>query len=387
MRIGVTGHMYITVDTVPLVYEEIGRHPTKAIAIAAGGGGDAVSAAMLASVMPELGVTAIMSYSWDRFMIDPSPGPRVREDFHGLVDRGGVAEIVETAALRKGRSTLPRLAGCISHPLLLLEADAGATGLAELIGRAAAVFDADEVVVVDVGGDILGEGHEASLRTPLADSLALAAAVQSGIPTRVLVAGIGMDGELSSPELRVRLDKLQAQPVAELTPKDVEPFNDIWSWHPSEANALLAAAAGGWRGAVETQRNALLDLNAAATIVYEIDARTLLDSSLAAPLLGTTSLDQAEQLLRDRRGGRSELDVERRRAAGEHAEVRIPSLDTLDVIDRYVDQAAARDVDALTVRRAAELVSAIDPAATVALRELLGRRRPDNFRPPLYLVL
>ncbi|MCM6774952.1 DUF1152 domain-containing protein [Nocardia sp. CDC159] len=336
--------------------------------------------------MPKLGVAALMSWSWDRFMIDPTPGPRVRGDFDRLGDRGGVAQILETSALRIGRSTLPRLAGRLGHPLLLLEADGGATGLAELIERAVAAFDADEVVVVDVGGDILGEGHEANLRTPLADSLALAAAVQSGVPTRVLVAGIGMDGELSSPELEVRLDQLHARPVAELTPKDVEPFNDIWSWHPSEANALLAAAAGGWQGAVETQRNALLELTAAAAIVYEIDARTLTESSLAAPLVGTTSLEQAEQLLRERRDGRSELDIERRRAAGEHAEVRMPTLDTLDVIDRYVDEAATRGVDALTVRRTAEMVSAIEPSATEALRELLGRHRPDNFRPPLYLV-
>ncbi|MFE2999422.1 DUF1152 domain-containing protein [Nocardia sp. NPDC059246] len=87
-----------------------------AIAIAAGGGGDAITAAMLAAAMPELGIAAIMSYSWDRFMIDPAPGPRERADFEGLIDRDGVAEIPETAALLRGTSPLPRLAGYISYP-------------------------------------------------------------------------------------------------------------------------------------------------------------------------------------------------------------------------------------------------------------------------------
>jgi hypothetical protein len=355
-----------------------------AIAIAAGGGGDAVTAAMLARAMPELGIAAILSYSWDRFMLDPSPGPRERADFDGLGDRGGVAEVLQTAALRRGTSTLPRLAGCIASPLLLLEAAAGANGLADLMSRAVTAFGADELVVVDVGGDILAEGHETTLRTPLADSLALAAAVQSGIATRVLVAGPGLDGELSPTEVGARLDKLGARQAGELTPQHAAPFAGVWSWHPSEANALLAAAASGWRGTVETQRAARVELTDTAPRVYEVDAATLVDSSLAACLVSTTSLEQAEQRLRDRRGGRSELDIERRRAGNGGAEVRMPSLESLDVIDHYVELSAG--VDALTVRRVAEMLFAIDPPATEALRQLLSRTRPANFRPPLYLT-
>ncbi|MEU6564093.1 DUF1152 domain-containing protein [Nocardia nova] len=144
-----------------------------AIAIAAGGGGDAVTAAMLAPALPELGIRAVMSYSWDRFMIDPAPGPRTAGEFEGLIDRGGVMEIPVSASLRSGRSTLPRLAGYLNQPLLLLDPSGGASGMAETVTCAAKAFAAREVMVVDVGGDILAEGHEVSLRTPLADSLAL----------------------------------------------------------------------------------------------------------------------------------------------------------------------------------------------------------------------
>ncbi|MQY22998.1 DUF1152 domain-containing protein [Nocardia macrotermitis] len=358
----------------------------RSIAIAAGGGGDAVSAAMLASARPDLGIAAIMSYSWDRFMIDPSPGPRVRGDFDGLIDRGGVAEIPPTATLHIGQSTLPRLAGAIEQPLLLVEADEGAVGLSALIARAATAFDADGIIVVDVGGDILAEGHEVSLRSPLADSLALAAAVRTGIDTRVVVAGIGMDGELPAAEAAERLDKLNAQQLPDLTPQEAAPFEDIWAWHPSEANALLAAAASGWRGTVECQRNAAVALTDASPAVFEVGAHELVDASLAAVLADTTSLDEAEQLLRDRRAGRSELDIERQRAAGDRAKVRMPGRDTLAVIDEYTVDARERGVTALTVRRVAELVSAIAPEATDALRSLLTEQRPHNFRPPLYQV-
>ncbi|MFE3190856.1 DUF1152 domain-containing protein [Nocardia sp. NPDC059240] len=357
-----------------------------ALAVAAGGGGDAITAAMLATAMPELQVATIMSYSWDRFMIDPTPGPRNRRDFFGLIERGGVCQIPETAGLRMGESTLPPLARSLAYPLLLLEAEGGAAGMGELMRLAAAEFDADELLVIDVGGDIVAEGHEASLRSPLADSLALAAAIRSGIPTRVLIAGPGLDGELSPGEVRAQIDVLGGHQVCELTPADATPFEDIWTWHPSEATALLAAAAGGWRGLVETQRDALVELADDATRIFEVDARRLTESSLAGPLLSTTSLDQAEQTLRERRGGRSELDVERRRAAGERAEVRMPSSKSLDIIDDHAVQARGRGVDAITLRRIAELVQAVDPSATRALRILLTEQRTHRFRPPLYEI-
>ncbi|QVI20104.1 DUF1152 domain-containing protein [Nocardia tengchongensis] len=355
-----------------------------AIAIAAGGGGDAITAAVLAAAMPELRINAIMSFSWDRFMIDPTPGPRIRTDFEGWVDRGGVAEITSRSRLRTGHSTLPSLSVRIGLPLLLLEADQGAVGLARTITLAANEFGADQLVVVDVGGDILAEGHEPELRTPLADSLTLAAAVQTGIDTRVLVAALGLDGELSPIELRPRLDRLNAFVLRELGAADVMPFDDVWTWHPSEASGMLATAAKGWRGAVETQRNALIHISGDASLVYEVDAPKLADTSLAASVATTTSLDQAEQVLRECRSGLSELDIERRRAAGEHAKALTPTLKSLRIVDDYAAQARGRGADALTIRRVAELLSAIDPSAGDILRRLLARHRPDQFRPPLY---
>ncbi|MEV0438494.1 DUF1152 domain-containing protein [Streptomyces spectabilis] len=58
----------------------------KRLIIAAGGGGDAVAAAMLHAALyaaddePAL----ILTYSWDRLIIDPVPGPRAPSDFTGL---------------------------------------------------------------------------------------------------------------------------------------------------------------------------------------------------------------------------------------------------------------------------------------------------------------
>ncbi len=327
-----------------------------------------------------------MSYSWDRFMIDPAPGPRCPADFEGLTDRDGVAIVTPSATLRNGMSTLPRLSTCIELPLVLLDAEGGATGMAALMTRAAKAFDADELLVVDVGGDILAKGREPGLNSPLADSLALAAAFESGLPTRVLVAGPAVDGELSIVEVLARLDDLHGHEVGHLTADDVAPYHGIWSWHPSEATALLATAAGGWRGVVETQRRSLIQLSDIVPRVFEVEAPALLETSLAAGLVSTESFEEAEQLLRDRRGGRSELDIERRRSVEDRSKVVEPSVESLEIIDRQVEATLARGVDALTLRRVAEMVSAVDPATTSALRRLLAEHRGNNFRPPIYIL-
>ncbi|MBF6240485.1 DUF1152 domain-containing protein [Nocardia otitidiscaviarum] len=358
---------------------------TRAIAIAAGGGGDAVTTSVIATKLSHLGVTAILTYSWDRLLIDPTPGPRTAADFDGLIDRGGVMQVPPTASLRTGgHSTIPHVAHCIPQPVLLMDIDDGAVGLIRQIVRAAELYAADEVIVIDIGGDILGEGHEAELRSPLADSLALAAAVGSGMPVRLLVAGMGLDGELTAAQLAARCTALTYQVIGALEPADVAPVAEVWSWHPSEANGLLAVAATGWRGRVETQRDAVFDITDAATEVLEIPARAAATSTLAAALASTDSLAEVEQILRDRRGY-SDIDFERRRASSRSA-ARMPTEEALTTIDEYAVDAARRGVDALTVRRVIELSGATDALAMRALRESLSKWRPARFVPPLYLV-
>lgn len=357
-----------------------------ALAIAAGGGGDAVTAAVLARKMPHLDVAAIMSYSWDRLMIDPTPGPRRAADFAGLIDHGGIHELTPAAVLRTGGlSTLPRLTQHIDLPILLIDIDAGVSGLADQIRKAAAAFGAAEVIIVDVGGDILAAGHEPGLRSPLADSTVLAAAVEAGLPSQILVAGVGLDGELSTSEANLRLAVFGAREVAVLTPPDVIEFEPVWVWHPSEANGLLAAAANGWRGTVETQRDSVVRLDDMSTRVHRVRAEPVAAGTLAALLPATTTLTDIENLLRDHRGY-SDVDIERNRLTNRPTP-RMPTPDTLFDIDRYSNEAANRGIDALTVRRVLELANATDSSAAESMRELLVRERAHRFRPPLYEVL
>ncbi|MFG1798361.1 DUF1152 domain-containing protein [Nocardia sp. NPDC049149] len=259
-----------------------------------------------------------------------------------------------------------------------------ATGLAAQFCAASKVFEADTLVVIDVGGDVLAQGHEPGLRSPLADSLTLAAAILTGLKVHLLIAGIGLDGELTPPELYALLRRHRSTVVAELGSADVSMVAEVWGWHPSEANGLLCAAAQGWRGTVETQRDALIDITDDAAKVYEVDATAVAAHSLAAELTDTLSLEQSEQRIRTHRGY-SDIDIERKRLATQH-EPRIPTGDTIGDIDRYTQGARIRGVNALTLRRVIELTGATGAEAGNALRGMLGRERPDNMRPPVYLV-
>ncbi|MEV6217254.1 DUF1152 domain-containing protein [Nocardia sp. NPDC051833] len=357
------------------------------MAFAAGGGGDAISAAVLGHALADqITVSAIMSWSWDRLLMDPSPGPRSAADFDGLVDRGSdLFEVGPNASLNTGGlSTLPRVACHTNLPMLLADPTKGARGLSRQLVRAAQVFDADILLVVDVGGDILAAGHEPGLRSPLADSLALAAAVKTGIPTDVLVTGLGLDGELTVDELEGRLARLEATPLIDLQPQHTTQLDGVWQWHPSEANALLAVAANGWRGRVESQRETSIVVDDRCTTVFRVDADRLAGDSIAADLATSRTLDHAEHLVRVRRGI-SDIDIERQRLVARR-QPRTTGLDDIGALDRYVQDAAARGTDALTIRRVLELTDATSPSGADTLRKELLRRRPNNFLPPLYLT-
>ncbi|WP_069166087.1 DUF1152 domain-containing protein [Nocardia altamirensis] len=360
---------------------------SRAIAIAAGGGGDVVTASILATKLRHrFDVAALASYSWDRFIVDPTPGPRGYRDFDGLtLHHELVAEVTASARLRgPGWSTLPSLVPYLTHPLLLMDAAGGTINLAAQFHAAAQVFDADALVVIDVGGDILAEGHESGLRSPLADSLTLAAAAQTGLPVHLLVAGVGLDGELAPHELRTLLRRHSSTVVAELDSADIATVAEVWNWHPSEANGLLYVATQGWRGKVETQRDALIDITDDATLVHEVDAAEVAAHSLAAHLIDTLSLEQCEQRIRVHRG-HSDIDTERNRLAAQR-EPRKPTIDTVGEIDRYAKAASLRGVNALTLRRVIELAGARGADAGNALRDMLLRERQDCMCPPLYLV-
>ncbi|WP_422388993.1 DUF1152 domain-containing protein [Janibacter alittae] len=286
--------------------------------VAAGGGGDAVGALLARRALGDTDErpALVSTCAWERLRIDPVPGPRARADFTGLsLVNGEPFEVTPSSdTVPPGRSVLPRLVKTSGARIFLHDLDGGAIGLRDQLRRLAAAADVGRLVVIDVGGDIVARGLEPGLRSPLADSLTLAAALGTGIPTTVVVLGPGADAELPEGDVLGLLQDAGAAMVGHVTPDDVRTLEPVLSWHPTEASALVAAGAGGMRGFVAMRRGrdpVPVTDHTPQTWVVAYPAFALFP--LAQMLQATTSLSEAEEVMRA--ASVDELDFERKVAA------------------------------------------------------------------------
>ncbi|HDD26080.1 MAG TPA: DUF1152 domain-containing protein [Acidilobales archaeon] len=173
----------------------------KILVLGVGGGGDVVSASIIALMLSDLGIDCFVGgVSWERWSRDPFPGPvsltryvnvdlgdgyaLIRND--SLVDRG-LVRFKPTLAFIKEVTGLPCIVFDLCHGWL------GVTkGLRSFIER----YGIEFVLGVDVGGDILALGYEDGLWSPLADQLTLSGIASLSTPSLIGVLGVGGDGEL-----------------------------------------------------------------------------------------------------------------------------------------------------------------------------------------------
>jgi hypothetical protein len=361
----------------------------RTILVAAGGGGDAITSAALSRALHLAEQLVIMTYSWDRLMIDPLPGPRSTADFTGLRHLGPhTAEIVpDTKARPPAGSSLPRLATHLPVRLVLLDPSAGAVGMALQLSATAELFAADTLTLVDVGGDVLTDGKDPGLRSPLADQLALAACLRTGLPTRLVIAAPSIDGELDQATLRTRLDAAHAERLQPLTAVDLAPVQGVFTWHPSEASGLLAAAANGSRGRVEVRdAGDQVVLTDDTPSLHAIDLAEIRNTAPGAALTDSNSLTEASDIIR-RLTGISEIDYETAKAAKRNGQPQhAVTVDDLHTIDLHAQDAAGRGADYISMRRLSELIGATTLHAYADLGSLIATERPARYAPSIYRI-
>lgn len=357
------------------------------LVIAAGGGGDAITGSVLAGPLGLAEPPIMMTYSWDRLMIDPLPGPRSADDFTGLRQLApNILEVLpSTKPISPARSLLPRLAAQLPARILLLDPTDGAIGMAIQISAAATYFHAETITVIDVGGDALTTGSDPGLRSPLADQLALAACVRTGLPSQLIIAAPGIDGELSPTTITTRLNQLGAHQLPHLTSTDLTPIRSVFTWHPSEASGLLAAAVTGRRGHVEIRdAGDHIELTTATPTLFAVAANNALPTTPAAQLTDSPSLTDAETIIH-KATGISEIRYETTKAARLHNRpAHIPTPHDLPDIDRHAQHAHQHGADFITVRRLSELLGATTLDTFAALSTLLATTRPNHYEPTLY---
>jgi hypothetical protein len=360
--------------------------------IAAGGGGDAIAAAILHRALDDHGGRpAIATYSWDRLLIDPLPGPRDPSAFTRLEPLGQLNYRVtaDTQPIPPAGSTLPRLAAELDAELYLLDPRRGAEGLAEQLAELRAELGLPAVTIIDVGGDILAHGDEPTLRSPLADSLVLAATADLD-DVRLIITGPGIDGELPESLVLDRYKQLGAELVHRLSAADVEGFRALFEWHPSEATGLLCAAATGTRGTAEIRDQGFpVSLSDRTPNVHAIpDGGAIASNRIAHALRRSSSLADVETTLRAL-GRESEIDYERRKAEGRFARS-TPSEPFAPVrvneLAQIREDAARRGVDFITLRGVAERLGIAGVSLVDLQRLLASSPQLGQYTPPLWSV-
>lgn len=292
----------------------------KVAVVGIGGGGDVLGTIPTRNSLKRSGFDVMIgSVVWERFIVDPKPGPR------SLDELDEVEEILsETVCLAGSRTRIKggivpqvcRLSAKLNEKVLLLDLTKGAKGLASGIRKMADRLDISFIVGIDVGGDVLATGKEEGLKSPLCDSLMLAALVNSGVKNIVGIVGLGCDGELKQQELELRLSEIASMGgllgALGMTQGDVKLMEFLSEGLNTEASKLAIMAAKGVRGDVpirEGTRTAYVSIF--SSITFFLDAQILYEASeLAKAVANSESIDEANESMRSL-GIETELDFER----------------------------------------------------------------------------
>ncbi len=295
---------------------ERGRRP---LVLAIGGGGDVASAAVLAKSLERLGFKPVLaSIAWERYVVDPVPGPIRLEELRSFIKlRDGYALVDESAYAERGgrrvKFQAANASGVLKEPIYVVDLYGGVRGYVEAIEEVMADSGADFVIGIDVGGDSLATGCEDNLWSPLADWVGVSAL---GLLKGVLaVHSPGSDGELSQGEVLARIDYLASKQgllaVASMTKKDAELLELLLSAVRSEASRVPLLAFKGYRGPLQLRFGSRsIVVSFINTLTFYLEASLAAESSpLVKVLASTRSLEEARRILNSH-GIYTELDLE-----------------------------------------------------------------------------
>lgn len=309
--------------------EALLRASRRPLVIGIGGGGDVVGALATAEAMRVYdGADALVGgITWERRPIDPVPGPRrvgeitgAWELAPGVMLAGPCAGVAERG-VRFGEAGMAAL---LDRPTVLIDVNPGARAVAASLASAVRSLERDLTVFVDVGGDVLAQGDEPGLRSPLCDALMLAAAghlAAGGVPILLGVFGTGCDSELTTEEVLERVSRVAQAgglcAVRGLTEPVARRLEESLALVPTEASAQAVRAFRGVRGPVAIRggtRSFELTSIAAQTFFLDVGATLAAAGRLARAVADAADLEAANDALHEL-GIRTELDLERDAAA------------------------------------------------------------------------
>ncbi len=248
--------------------------------------------------------------TWERRPVDPIPGPRRLDEVTGAQPLNAAVTLAGPDTTGPGgfRFAESHMARALGEQTVLVDPNPGPRAVGEALADAAAQLRCDLVLLVDVGGDVLGHGHEQGLASPLADAVLLAAspAIEAaGVATALAVFGAGCDGELTPDEVLERVSEVAAAGgllgAWAPTPEGVAELEHALETVPTEASAMAVRCARGAAGeaAIREGRRTVV-LTPVGGLTFFLDCGVALDSAArcAAAVVGAHHLVEADARLR-----------------------------------------------------------------------------------------
>ncbi len=298
----------------------------KILVFAAGGGGDVATASAFALKLRKYNVDSyIAAAPWERLAIDPVPGPIKFDEIINSSYTGDYFIVVDDSsyAIREGKKIIFQAVNASkasSMQVYLCDMNTGVEGLTKCFREVSDYLGIDMIIGLDVGGDILADGYEENLWSPLADQLSLSSLYKvmnlDGVSTEVAVASPGADGELDREYIFNKIDKIALEggllETIGFGKLDVKVLEKIFSLTITEAGkAILDALKGfrGWRKIRNGTRSVYIDL--LSTLIFIMDTSILFErSSMAKKIYGSKNIDEADDMLL-RMGVATEYELEK----------------------------------------------------------------------------
>lgn len=280
---------------------------------------------MVARHLESRGIEAVLGgVAWERFPVDPFPGPRPADDIIGgrHLDGAVIVEPDEGATTPEGAHFCEsRLAGFLGRRTVLIDLTRGPAAAAAGMVAAAHELGCDRVCLVDIGGDAIAAGHEPGLASPLCDAVMIAAGAHvEELEVDLWMLGTGCDGELTPAEVMERVSALAAAGAwlgaVGASPDVADEIERAAAVAITEASLLVAKAARGVHGPVEIRGGRrTVELSPIAAIAFRFAlAEALTVLPLARAVMDVDSIQAGRDALNDM-GVSTELDYEERRAA------------------------------------------------------------------------
>ncbi|GIX45865.1 MAG: hypothetical protein KatS3mg131_0076 [Candidatus Tectimicrobiota bacterium] len=306
----------------PTTLEALLRQARRAIVLGVGGGGDVVGTIPTARLLELFGISCVLGgLSWERFVYDPQPGTRTLAEVEHVQPLAPTVWLANAqTATRSGvRFAESEVAAFYNTETLLVDLSQGVAGVVAGLRAARQALQADLLVGIDVGGDSLARGHEAGLRSPLADAMMLAAFYQLSGEVSCLwgVFGYGSDAELTPAEIDQALSLVARHGgllgAWGLTPAVVAELERLLAHVRTEASAIAVACARGATG-VQAIRDGTrrVALSPVCTITFYLSPQVLYEQvgALARAVAAAPSLAAASAALAAL-GVRSEYEFEK----------------------------------------------------------------------------